>query len=113
VSDDTTLLDRIEIELAAARKGDIESRRRDPISGTCDCDWMSVHTPNKHRFDWQHYDYRIKPKPTRIYVNEHASDGLADMGKGIFWTRRAGADLAAKGDRTAIHVFEEVKRIVL
>lgn len=97
-----TLREMIEVMVAADKGEAIEVRERSEIR------WRLC---QQSCWNWDKWDYRIKPKPREIFINEyphHFVDGRLTES----WQKsRTEADDNAGGRRTAVIRFVEVERI--
>lgn len=96
--DTSTLAGRIAVEQAVLDGKPTQLRKR----GSCDNNhWRDV-VPVGWLFNWESYDYRIKPQPLRCWVNVYP-DQLWDL-----FPKRALALAAARrtGERSGVPMVE-------
>ena len=85
----------------AGKQIQLASRQHDPRT------WLDV-SCNGHRFNFSNYDYRVKPEPRVIWINEH--QGQTDKYDLLYSSRdEAVANTRNNSIRVAVKFVEVVK----
>ena len=86
--------------MQAAKEGK-EIQFRDRCNRGTDDNWVDAPSPI---WNWATFDYRVKPEPRRVWVNQYPSGALADRN----WRTQSEAEHAAMNSGTKQIEFVEV-----
>jgi hypothetical protein len=97
----TTTSDKIKVMQAFERGEDIEALNHNAPS----CGWFAIDVPT---WSWDKYNYRIKPEPKTIWVNEYDDGFTPDL---MAYRTKPQADDYADKERPR-HIAVEYREVI-